>query len=188
MGLFSYIKVDQSINLPYPDGLKPGYCLNNLSYQTKSLDRLLSTYILKDNKLFKQEEYVWDEKDYSIATNQEILEQAKETVILDFYASIPEENQDIFLDYRAIYVDGVLIKPVELTRAEFRSNVCKKKQDAELKKKLAFENKLAKTKIKKYLVYSIRAVRFWFRTRAWSFGTFLSKTGQAIIVFAAKKL
>lgn len=93
MGMFDYIEVDKNIDLDIPyDGLDP----SKLEFQTKCLDKTLSTYVLRKDGLY-------------LLTEENKLQNINFHGVLDFGAYYDTDLVDYVLDFKAKYTDGLLV-------------------------------------------------------------------------------
>jgi len=93
MGMFDWIKIDEGINLPLPQELE-GVSLDSLEFQTKSLDRTLSVYLISPEGLFLKSEEGTSNLNFH--------------GIIDFGAYQSFDTVDYSIHYKAKFTDGSL--------------------------------------------------------------------------------
>jgi hypothetical protein len=170
MGMFNYVKVEQE--LPLNEELK---ALNNdwrkEPFQTKELgENLMDTYIIRDNNLYKVESHGhWeDNPDYTegktyreffnknkwVKDREEEVFCSNTTTSFDFGTYIlgkTENDRDIFPDWRAVVVKGVV---TELTLVEdYYKRSSKERVELDKKFKDQIETHERKMKCPVYSLY-----------------------------------
>lgn len=119
MGMFDWVKIDESIPLPIPPQFLED--LPNFEFQTKSLQKTLNTYFLKKEGLFLVDEFgrLIDSNFHGV---------------LDFGAYHSTDLIDYLFDFKAKYTDGLLVD-LKLTRFEEHFHESKKEKLKKLKDK-----------------------------------------------------
>jgi hypothetical protein len=92
MGMFDYLVVEDQI--PYPDKLGEVFSSDKVEFQTKSLDKTLSTYIIKNKKLYLQEEDGETQVDFH--------------GFIFFGGVVVADKLIHYIDFKAKFSDGIL--------------------------------------------------------------------------------
>jgi hypothetical protein len=110
------------------------------------------------------------------------------TVIVQFYEHINDisETEDAWLEYEAVFVDGVLTKPIRLVEFKKTSNQSRKDSARKLKEHWDNENRLT-TSPRRYYIYPYRWFKHYLResflnaaNQVYKFSQFLFKIGLKI--------
>lgn len=129
MGMFDYVKIDPSFDIQLPKELLDlGLSVDDLEFQTKSLDNCMSTYTLKKDGLYKTWDFFDDEKNNKPSTTNINFHG-----ILDFGAYHPTDFVDYLIDYDAKFTDGKLVD-INLKRFQEIFHESKNKKIEEYKK------------------------------------------------------
>jgi hypothetical protein len=157
MSLFNYIKIGKGVKLPIPqEGIDPV----SIIYQTKDLGEDLSSFLIENDELFELTKNDWFEEIGSFPEKE--VEFAQRTAIIRFYSQIHDvsETEDAWLEYEAIFIDGILARPIKLVKFEKKSNQVRK--DFAIKYKLDYNNeKKLEVSYRKYYIYTYR----WFKLK-----------------------
>jgi hypothetical protein len=185
LGLFDTVKIGKNIVLPIPqEGIDPTL----LTYQTKDLDKSLSTFLFEDGRLFEFEKSYWLEEEVPPPVIDEIPKFTNRTVMIQFYEHINDisETEDAWLEYEAIFVDGILSKPIRLVEFKKTSNQFRKDFARQFKEQYESENKLAISP-HRYYIYPYRWFKYYLResflksaNQVYKFSQFLFKIGLKI--------
>jgi len=168
MGMFDRVEIDKEITLPFkekPDSLD----LSELELQTKCLDNLLSTYIIKKDGLYLLEGEKLINKNFH--------------GVLKFGAYHSTDLIDYAFDFKAKYTDGVLVN-IELCKFQEFFHESKKE-----KYKCLLEREKEKRKCPIFILQSLLAKlinRFGLKVESNFLGTF--RKGDDIYIFHCPKI
>lgn len=188
MGLFDQIKIDESIELPIPEGYR-GPDLHSLNYQTKSLENALDKFLIKDGQLYQdhnQEFYLLEEVDNNNSESPD-WRGRNDTVIVQFYESINDysETEDAWMEFEAIFVYGNLAKPITLTEFRLSDNSKRKANTKEWQQRLKVEKELEKN-WKRWFIYPKRWIFKKIRSGVYKLGAAINKIGNWIVWLSFK--
>lgn len=137
MGMFDYVKCDYP--LPISEEIKndlPEQEWSDISFQTKSLDCSLETHVIEDDGQIYVERidrYI-DEKG-ALQENKTGIEKLEWTGELLFYFDFFKENEDIWIEFKALIWKGEL-KDIELLHYKKVDNSDRIKIQKELEEKI----------------------------------------------------
>lgn len=149
--MFDYIIVEEGINLPIPEEM---IGLGEIEYQTKSLDKTLSFYLIgKDKNLYLTDSFFEEDKT-----------KIKEKLKIDYHGVIKfgayktTDLVDYSLDFEAKFTDGIL-QDIRMVGFEkfFHESRSKTKEDF-LNRQKIYKRKIStrlSNAIKNYIIYPI---------------------------------
>jgi hypothetical protein len=131
MGMFDYIKIDESIHLPLPEEMKKF----DIEFQTKSLDNSMSAYLIADDRNLYELDAPWDCEKKSDEPVKKINLQHHGKI--RFYAYEQTDTLDFCADFEAKFTDGVLdaINLIDYKKIEHESIKLKMQKFLEKDKK-----------------------------------------------------
>lgn len=139
MGMFDYVKIDPSFEIELPKELLDlGIKVDDLEFQTKSMDNCLCTYTLKQDGLYKTWDFLENKTNKPSTTNINFHG------IIDFGAYHQAEFVDYLIDYEAKFTDGKLIS-ITLKRFQEIFHESKNKKHEEYKEKIKNKSLLCKS-------------------------------------------
>ena len=191
MGMFDNISVSDS--LPFNDDMKElGIDKNNLVFQTKSLDCLMDSYIIQNNKLYiqkyKSEKWIkGNEASKNIFDRIGHLEREEpyyeevnfhgEICFYEFLLNV-KDKWDCWVEYKAIFTQGNVTN-ISLFKFTKEDNSARLQREKEWQEEIQKENEKW---INKYFLHLsiVRRVRRYLGTTLNKLGNFLTRVSYKL--------